>query len=252
MLAALRTQVEALSGLRTGVTDESSTSVSPETEEALGTALRAPRLTPESVESAASNLTDKEHELAAFHRHFTESSARIEAVVDDIARRCRRFPTWAPTAVEELATRVERVESAARGMRSTSEGRRRLARRIEAHRSARGHGRDRGRPGEDAVAGRAAIPGSPARRRHLPHPSRRAEVAVGHDGASTTDAPATPPTTFSRVSATACTRWRPSPPRWLGHRTLSGQRTTRRRRRRRKLPSAVAGATVVPLRTGEP
>ncbi len=46
----------------------------------------------ESVASAATSLGGKEHELAALHRHFTESSSRIETVVEDIREALSALP----------------------------------------------------------------------------------------------------------------------------------------------------------------
>jgi chromosome segregation ATPase len=132
MLAALRTQVEALNGLKTGVTDEQLDERFAGTDSAL--ALLSERIDglSRSVESAASNLADKEHELAALHRHFTESSARIEAVADDIREALSAFPDLGSSAVEELATRVERMESATReASEARSKGTDDLAHRID-------------------------------------------------------------------------------------------------------------------------
>jgi chromosome segregation ATPase len=80
----------------------------------------------ESVASASSSLRDKEEELGFLQRHFTESSTRIESVVDDIRDALHALPEVGTTSIEDLAARVERVETAARkrsetGARETSE-----------------------------------------------------------------------------------------------------------------------------------
>ncbi len=51
------------------------------------------------VESATASLSDKEHELAALHRHFTESSSRIETIVDDLREALGAFPDTDPDAL---------------------------------------------------------------------------------------------------------------------------------------------------------
>ena len=77
----------------------------------------------ETVESAASSLSDKEHELAALHRHFTESSTRIESIVDDIREALHAFPELESTSLGELVARVERVETTAREAAETTDRR---------------------------------------------------------------------------------------------------------------------------------
>jgi chromosome segregation ATPase len=132
MLAALRTQVEALNGLKTGVSDEQLDERLAGTDSALAVLSERIDGLSRSVESAAANLADKEHELSALHRHFTESSARIEAVVDDIREALSAFPDMGSSAVEELATRVELMESATReASEARSKGADDLAHRID-------------------------------------------------------------------------------------------------------------------------
>jgi chromosome segregation ATPase len=132
MLAALRAQVEAIGGLKAGVTDEQLDERLAETGSALSKLSERIDALARSVESGASNLADKEHELAALHRHFTESSARIEAVVDDIREALTAFPDMGSSDVEELATRVERIESATREVSEAgSKGADEIARRID-------------------------------------------------------------------------------------------------------------------------
>jgi chromosome segregation ATPase len=67
-----------------------------------------------TVESAAASLGHKEHELAALQRHFTESSTRIETIVDDIRDALHSFGDLESTPTDELAARLERVETATR------------------------------------------------------------------------------------------------------------------------------------------
>ena len=74
----------------------------------------------ETVESAAANLGDKERELTALHRSFTESSTRIESIVDDIREALHAFPEQSQTSVDELASRLERLEEAARKANETN------------------------------------------------------------------------------------------------------------------------------------
>ena len=115
MLTTLRSQVDALATLRAGATDEGLqqrlADVDDATERLSGRldALAA------TVDSAVSSLADKEHELAALHRHFTESSERIEAIVEDIRDALSALPEPASAGVDELLARVarlsERVES---------------------------------------------------------------------------------------------------------------------------------------------
>ena len=124
MLATLRSQVEALGGLRSGNVDGQELDRRfGETDDAI--AMLGQRLDTlgETVESAASSLSGKEHELAALHRHFTESSTRIESIVDDIREALHAFPELGSTSLGELAARVERVEAAARSAAETTDRR---------------------------------------------------------------------------------------------------------------------------------
>ena len=110
MLATLRSQVEALGGLRPSVSEESLDRRFGETDEALAALASRLDALAETVESAASSLSDKEHELAALHRRFTESSTRVESIVEDIRDALHAFPEPGSTLLEELARRVERME----------------------------------------------------------------------------------------------------------------------------------------------
>ena len=122
MLTTLRAQVESLDGLRAGVSEEQLDERLAETSAALDVlAQRIDALT-SSVETATASLSDKEHELAALHRHFTESSERIEAIVDDLRQALGAFPEAAPetlaavkaqlqSAVDQIETVSQRLEA---------------------------------------------------------------------------------------------------------------------------------------------
>ena len=254
MLAALRTQVEALSGLRTGVTDEQLDERLADTDSALARLSERIDELSRSVESAATNLADKEHELAALHRHFTESSARIEAVVDDIREALSAFPDMGSSAVEELATRVERMESAAReAAEARSNGTDDLAHRIEVI--------DR-RLATVATEVARAKTLWPVALRSL---EARLDDAVSHahrdqpespsttdDAASTTDVPADPSDdllaglrdSLHAMETVAAEMARASDALSPADDDEEAPETHE--------PVAAAGATVVPLRTGEP
>ena len=91
MLATLRSQVEALGGLTSGVSEEQVDRRFGDMDDALaGFAQRLDTLAG-TVEEAMTSLRDKELELAALNRHFTESSTRIESIVDDIREALHAF-----------------------------------------------------------------------------------------------------------------------------------------------------------------
>jgi hypothetical protein len=121
MLVALRAKVEELAGFRAGVTEEQlELRVAQADEGVVRVSQRVDELAT-SIDSAVSSLADKEHELAALHRHFTESSTRIESVVQDIRDALSAFSELGPpnerdltTLVEQLVSRVERAETTAR------------------------------------------------------------------------------------------------------------------------------------------
>jgi len=73
-----------------------------------------------TIESAAAGLGDKERELATLQRHFTESSTRIESIVDDIREALHAFPELSSTSIDDLAARLERIETATRKATETS------------------------------------------------------------------------------------------------------------------------------------
>ncbi|HEU5010364.1 MAG TPA: hypothetical protein VFT33_06690, partial [Gaiellaceae bacterium] len=117
MLTTLRAQVESLDGLRPGVTEEHLDERLAETSAALDVlAQRIDALT-SSVETSTANLSDREHELAALHRQFTEASTRIESIVDDLREALGAFPESAPEAIaavrSQLQSTVEQVETVA-------------------------------------------------------------------------------------------------------------------------------------------
>jgi chromosome segregation ATPase len=109
MLAALHAQVEALGGLRTGVTEEQLESRMAETDVNVDRLSQSIEGLTATVTSAVTSLGDKEHELAALHRHFTESSSRIETVVEDIREALSALPDPMSLSVDDLAARVDDV-----------------------------------------------------------------------------------------------------------------------------------------------
>jgi chromosome segregation ATPase len=130
MLTTLRGQVESLSGLRAGVTEEQLDERLAETSAALDVlAQRIDTLT-SSVETATASLSNKEHELAALHRHFTESSKRIESIVDDLREALGAFPEAAPETLAAVRSQLQ----------STGEQVEAVARRLDAIESARPEG----------------------------------------------------------------------------------------------------------------
>ena len=118
MLTTLRGRVESLDGLRAGVSEEQLDERLAETSAALDVlAQRIDALT-SSVDTATTSLADKEHELAALHRHFTESSKRIESIVDDLREALAAFPEAAPealaTVLAELQSTAEQIDTVGR------------------------------------------------------------------------------------------------------------------------------------------
>jgi chromosome segregation ATPase len=120
MLATLRSQVEALGGLSSGVTDEQLDQRFGETEEAFAQLAERIDSLVAGVESATTSLGEKEHELVALHRHFTESSTRIESIVDDIREALSALPEPGSSSLDDLAGRLERIESSTRKAAETN------------------------------------------------------------------------------------------------------------------------------------
>jgi DNA repair exonuclease SbcCD ATPase subunit len=115
MLAALRAQVGTLGELAsTGATGESLDQRFAETDDAVQKLSQRLDTLAQSVESAAASLGHKENELALLQRHFTDSSTRIESIVDDIRETLHALPEPSSTSLDELATRLERVEASTR------------------------------------------------------------------------------------------------------------------------------------------
>lgn len=109
MLVALRTKVEELAGLKAGVTEEQLEQRFAQADEGVAQVSRRVDDLGSSVDEAVTSLTDKEHELAALNRHFTESSTRIESIVEDIRDALSAFPELGSANVDDLAARLERV-----------------------------------------------------------------------------------------------------------------------------------------------
>ena len=123
MLTTLRSRVEALSGIRAGVTEDELEARLAETGDALGALSRRIDALAEGVETATASLADKEHEVAALHRQFTESSTRIETVVEDIREALSAFPETGHAAVEALSARVDRLSAGVTSLTSRMERR---------------------------------------------------------------------------------------------------------------------------------
>lgn len=114
MLATLRTQVEAFGGLASGVTEAQLDRHMAETEVAVAQLAERIDALATGVESATTSLGAKEDELVTLHRHFTESSIRIESIVDDIREALSALPEPGSASVDDLAERLERIESSTR------------------------------------------------------------------------------------------------------------------------------------------
>jgi chromosome segregation ATPase len=112
MLATLRSQVEALSGLRSGVTEERFEARVAETDVAVARLSQSIAALTSTVTSAVTSIDDKEHELAALHRHVTESSSRIETVVEDIREAMSALPDPTSFSTDDLAARIEDIAHA--------------------------------------------------------------------------------------------------------------------------------------------
>jgi DNA repair exonuclease SbcCD ATPase subunit len=109
MLTTLRARVESLDGLRAGVTEDELEERLTETNDMLSRLAKRIDVLAESVEAATTGLGDKEHELAALHRHFVESSARVEAIVEDLREALGAFPETDPEALSVLGSRIDAV-----------------------------------------------------------------------------------------------------------------------------------------------
>ena len=107
MLTTLRSQVESLDGLRSGVTEERLDERLAETSDAVEVMARRIDALSEKLDVATASLSDKEHELAALNRHFTESSARIESIVEDLREALGAFPDAGPEALAAVASKVD-------------------------------------------------------------------------------------------------------------------------------------------------
>jgi DNA repair exonuclease SbcCD ATPase subunit len=114
MLTTLRSQVEALGGIRSGVTEDRLNERLAETHDAVEQLGQRIDVLAEHVESASSSLGEKERELSVLHRNFTESSNRIESIVEDIREALTAFPEPDSTTLADLAAHIDRVEVAAR------------------------------------------------------------------------------------------------------------------------------------------
>ena len=111
MLATLLTRVESLDGLRAGVSEEALNERLAESEHAFELLSQRLDSLATSVESATSGLGEKERELADLHRHFLDSSARVETIVEDLREALGAFPHARLDEVETLATRLDSTSS---------------------------------------------------------------------------------------------------------------------------------------------
>jgi chromosome segregation ATPase len=111
MLATLRTRVESLDGLKAGVTQEALDHRLAKSDEAASALARRVDALAAGVESAAARLSDRELELAALHRHFTESSSRIETIVADLREALGAFSASDPDALAALQAQLESTSS---------------------------------------------------------------------------------------------------------------------------------------------
>jgi chromosome segregation ATPase len=120
MLATLRSQVEALGGLASGAKDEHLDRRITDVEDAIAQLAERIDSLATGVESATTSLGAKEHELAALHSHFTESSTRIESIVDDIREALSALPEPGSASLDDLDGRLERVEASTRKASETN------------------------------------------------------------------------------------------------------------------------------------
>jgi len=120
MLATLRSQVEALGGLASGANDEHLDRRIADVEDAIAQLAKRIDSLATGVESATTSLGAKEHELVTLHRHFTESSSRIESIVDDIREALSALPEPGSASLDDLAERLERIEASTRKASETN------------------------------------------------------------------------------------------------------------------------------------
>jgi chromosome segregation ATPase len=112
MLTTLRGHVESLDGLGGGVTEELLEERLAETDGSLSRLGRRVEHLSEKVEAAATRIEQKERELAALHRHFLESSSRVETIVDDLREALGALPDAGPEALTALAARADASDAA--------------------------------------------------------------------------------------------------------------------------------------------
>ena len=120
MLATLRSQVEALGGLAPGARDEHLDRRISDLEDAIAQLAERIDALATGVESATTSLGAKERELAELHRHFTESSTRIESIVDDIREALSALPEPGSASLDDLAGRLGRIEDSTRKASETN------------------------------------------------------------------------------------------------------------------------------------
>jgi chromosome segregation ATPase len=112
MLTTLRGHVESLDALRGGVTEEELDERLAETDGSLSRLARRVEHLSEKVEAAATRIEQKEHELAALHGRFLESSSRVETIVDDLREALGALPDAGPETLAAHAVRLDANDAA--------------------------------------------------------------------------------------------------------------------------------------------
>jgi chromosome segregation ATPase len=118
MLTTLRSRVEALAGLHAGVTEAELDERLAPTSAALDLLGKRVDELAEGIETTTAGLAEKERELAELHRHFLESSSRVESIVDDLRDALAAFPE---VGTDALATLTAQVESAVKGVSAVTD-----------------------------------------------------------------------------------------------------------------------------------
>ena len=220
----------------------------------------------ETVESATTSLGSKEQELAALHRHFTESSTRIESIVERHPRGAARV-SGAELDLARRACGARRADREGDARGDGCEGAR--ARRARAprrpHRAARRDRRRRGRPREDALARRAEVargaagrcqcmraePGGETQRGRMPTPDDEPSEDLLAGLRDSLQAMESVAAEMARASETLSGPV-DEPPTSTAEAPEHEEALDGRDGRARARHPPSAGATIVPLRAGEP
>ena len=265
MLTTLRGHVESLDGLRGGVTEEQLEERLADTDGSVSRLGRRVEHMSEKVEAAATRLEQKEHELAALHRHFLESSSRVETIVDDLREALGALPEAGPEAVAALAARVDATDTATAS----------LVRRLDQLESAQVDEPDSDLAKQvDRLESRVSTVAEEIGRAKTLWPVALRSLEARLDDVARRQEehrrprsrPSRPAQRFTRISsqgsATACRRWSRWPPSWGAHRWRGRGRRAGRRRTHEHEPdeqepaevqeAVGGGARIVPLRQGDP